>query len=280
MAPNMNVLSNRNLYRLLALLTMATTTLLVGDARAAFPPPTGEFHLAVTSSARLLDSLWKPDYYDVKYEEQCDNPHLRVRARNTPAIRIDNFSATLQPITSVTFTINQSPYIFGSGDGGSMAFDNYIMNSPYTDAGVTITGSSLSGDKKSLTITFDGLEKDLKAIFLVDLDLDPNDPNADDMFPYPDYRNVLFGAPLDNGDAPTNPASITINYGDGRVIGPATLQQITEAPVYQNGTIRPYGLADRVDVHTFQIPEPSSVALALAAGAAAVAVGRRSRRQS
>ena len=277
MAPTTNVLSNLHPHRLLALLTMATAALLAGAARAAVPPPTGEFHLAITSSARLLDSLWEPDYYDVKYEEQCDNPHLRVRARNTPAIRIDNFSATLAPITSVTFTINQSAYIFGDGDGGSMLFDDYTMDSPYTDAGVTITGSSLSADKKSLTITFDGLDKDLKAIFLVDLDLDPSDPNADDMFPYPDYRNVLFGAPLDNGDAPTNPASVTINYEDGREIGPATLQQLTDAPVYQNDVIRPYGLADRVDVHTFQIPEPSSVALALVAGAGAMAVGRRRR---
>jgi hypothetical protein len=259
----------------LALVTMAATALVVGQARAAVPPPSGEFHLAVTSSARLLDSLWEPDYYDVKYEEQCDNPHLRVRARNTPAIRIDNFSATLQPITSVTFTINQDEYIFGDGDGGSMIFDDFTSNSPYTDAGVTITGSVLSTDKKSLTINFDGLENDMKAIFLVDLDIDPTAPNADDLFPYPDYRNVLFGAPLDNGDAPTNPASITVHYGDGREIGPATLQQLTEAPVYQNDTIRPYGLADRVDVHTFQIPEPSSVALALAAAAAAISLGRR-----
>jgi hypothetical protein len=262
-----------------ALLTMAVAALLGGEVRAAVPPPTGEFFMAVSSSARLLDSLWEPDYYDVKYEEQCDNPHLRVRARNTPAIRIDNFSATLAPVTSVTLTINQSEYIFGDGDGGSMLFDDYTMDSPYTDAGVTILGSLLSADKKSLTINFDGLEKDMKAIFLVDLDIDPNDPNAEDLFPYPDYRNVLFGAPLDQGEPPTNPASITINYGDSRVIGPATLQQITEAPVYQNDAIRPYGLADSVDVDIFEIPEPSSVVLALAACVAAVGYGRRRSRR-
>lgn len=273
-----NLHSYCRLHRLLALLAIVTASLLAGEAGAALPPPTGEFHLAVTSSARLLDSMWESDYYDVKYEEQCDNPHLRVRARNTPAIRIDNFSSTLAPITSVTFTINQGAYIFGSGDGG-MPFNGYVANSPFTDAGVTITGSSLSQDKKSLTITFDGLERDLKAIFNVDLDLDPNDANAADMFPYPDYRNVLFGAPLDSGEAPTNPASITINYEGGRVIGPATLQQITEAPVYQNAAIRPYGLQDRVDVQTFQVPEPSSVALTVAAGVAAVAASRRRRRR-
>jgi hypothetical protein len=277
MAPLNFVHTRFNLHRLLALLTLATSALLANDAHAAVPPPTGEFFMAVTSSARLLDSLWEPDFYDVQYEEQCDNPHLRVRARNAPAIRIDNFSATLEPITSVTLTINQGPYIFGNGDGGLMGFDGYLRNSTYTDAGVAITGSSLSGDKKSLTITFDGFAKDMKAIFCVDLDLDPNDPDAADMFPYPDYRNVLFGAPLDDGEPPTNPASVTINYEDGRVIGPATLQQLTEAPTYQNDTIRPYGLADRVDVHTFQIPEPSSALLALAAGATAVALRRRRR---
>jgi hypothetical protein len=264
------------------------------DAAAGVDLPTGEFHLAISPSDQLLDCLWNDDYtgvgdeyYDVKYEEMCDNPHVRVRNRNTPAVRIDNLSSTMSPLTQFTLTINEGPYIFGNGDGSS-AWAGYFKPTTYTDAGVQITDSQVSSDKKTLTISFNGLGQNTKAIFHVDLDLDPNDSASDDYFPYPDYRNVLFGAPLEDGDSasnpfddPTTPATVTATFGppDGRTLGPASLVQLTEAPTYQNDSFRPYGVADPIEVLTFQIPEPSSVGLALGAGLAAALVARRSRRR-
>jgi hypothetical protein len=51
------------------------------EARAVVPSPTG-FTLQMSPYARVLDAIGEDYFMDVLWEESCDNPHLRVRARN------------------------------------------------------------------------------------------------------------------------------------------------------------------------------------------------------
>ncbi|RIK80779.1 MAG: hypothetical protein DCC67_08910 [Planctomycetota bacterium] len=243
-------------------------------AGAVVPQPVG-FELTLSCNARVLDAIGEAYFMDVWKEEACDNPHLRVRNRNKPALMLTNNMDSVAPITSFTLTINEGPYVFGAGDFAIDGFTDLVKNTMYSDAGVTIIGSSLSDDGKTLTVNFDGLDQGKKAIFCVDIDPDG------DGFPYPDYRNVLFGAPVASGGATTDPASYAVTFtGPGsapntnRLVG--DFDVMTAPPTYQNATIRPYIQMDPIEITTVggQIPEPAGAMLALV-GAAALAAARR-----
>jgi hypothetical protein len=256
-------------------------------AYAVVPNPTG-FRVDISSSPRVLDALdMKNDgvinaseFYDIKYDEACDNPHLRIKARNTPAIMLQNFPNSAAPITSFTLKINTGPYVFGTGDAGSVGFVDYVKNiALYTDPGVSITGSSVSPDKKTLTVSFDGLTADKKAIFQVDLDT--TDPNG---FMYPDYRMVLFGAPEEGVVDPTTPATVSALFtGNSPAPNTATQtfqlpQAFPDTPEFYEQDIRPYHTMDKIDINGGEIPEPTGVTLALAGVAAFAVRCRRGRK--
>jgi MYXO-CTERM domain-containing protein len=267
-------------------LSLATLGLAIasgGDARAAIPTPTG-FCLELSPSSFLLNAvdahrdgdMSSADYYEIKYDEACDNPNVRIQARNKPAVMITNLEDSAAPITQLVLTINEGPYIFSDGDGGN-SFTNFIKQTLYNDAGVTITGSSLSADMKSLTVTFDGLTAGKKAVF--NIDLDTTDPSG---FGQPDYRMVLFGAPLP-GENATDPATATARFVSASSPLPnskdltVTFSQLTEEPQFANANVRPYREMDPMEVFKMQIPEPGAAIMALA-GMAGIAVGRRRRR--
>ena len=114
-------------------------------------------------------------------------------------------------ITSFKLEIEEGSYVFGTGDA-SNGFQNAIKNSMYTDVGVGVTGSVDPNNAKVLNVNFTGLTQGKMAIFHIDLD--PSNPND---FSYPDYRMVLFGAPLE-GEDPTEPAVATITRASGPAI--------------------------------------------------------------
>ena len=254
------------------------------QALAVVPSPTG-FTVDFSPSARVLDALDdKRDgtishqlYYDIKYEESCDNPHLRIRARNKPAVMITNYGTPLAPfdsaadITSVLLTINEGPYVFGMGDVPADGFTNFIKNTIYNDAGVMVTGSSVSPDMKTLTVNLSGLSAGKRVIFNVDLDT--TDPNY---FMFPDYRAVLFGAPLDADADPTDPATVTANFGTAPDIKTLslTLDQQTTTPDWMNEDIRPYHTQDKMETPGGEIPEPGGLVLSVA-GILALVLRRR-----
>lgn len=269
-----------NCRRLLQLASAAALALAViaGSNRAlAAPPVPVGYELQISPYARVLDAVGSPDFMDVLWEESCDNPHLRVRARNKPAIMITNDGTSAGSITSFSLTINEGPYLFGTGDFASDAFDNFIKNTLYTDAGVLITSSSVSDGGKTLNVNFSGLDAGKKVIFNVDLDA-----NDMSMFPFPDYRNILFGAPTDSAADPTDPATYMAVFTDLGSVAPNTtslggeFEQVLVPPTYQNDDIRPYRSMDKLEITvvTPQIPEPAGALLA-AMALAGLAARRR-----
>lgn len=258
-------------------------TLLVGlfaaamasRAHAIVPSPTA-FEVLFSPSARVLGATDTPDFFDVQYDESCDNPHLRIRARNKPGVLVKNDDTSAAPITSFTLKINEGAYFFGTGDVATDNFDSFIKNSIYSDAGVIITGSSVSPDAKTLTVTFDGLTAGKRAIF--NIDLDSSDPNA---FMFPDYRAVLFGTP--HNGVSTDPATASATF-TGNTAAPnsrtvsVTLPDEDDEPTYMETAIRPYQAEDIMEVigdGASEVPEPAGFVLAAAAFGVLGAVRRK-----
>lgn len=265
----------RHFACLLSLGAAVVVGLGASEAHAVVPTPTG-FTLNISPYARVLEYVGTPQFMDVLWEASCDNPHLRVRARNKPAIMLTNNADSAAPITSFTLSIDASqPYLFGMGDVVSDNFTNFIKDTIYTDAGVSITGSSLSPDGKTLTVNFDGLTAGKKAIFNVDFDAEDMD-----MFPFPDYRMALLGAPYP-GENPTTPGTYAATFTNAASPVPNSqtlsneFEQMTETPTYHDLVIRPYGMMDKVEVIPGggEVPEPNSLVLALG-GVTALAVRR------
>jgi hypothetical protein len=272
---------------------MAIATLLVAAANrpAAANPisPTG-FTVDIAPNARVLDALMmkrngeitSSEFYQIKYDEACDNPHNRIFARNNPALMITNGTSAPSDLTTYTLTINEGAYAFGTGDSGGSGFTDYVRNTLYTDPGVSILGSSVSADKKTLTVNFSGLSAGKSVIF--NIDLDSTDVNA---FQYPDYRMVLFGAPVNAGDDPTTPATTSGTYANGNTFPTLSFSQacdlhndpvnFSETPEYANANIRPYPNMDPIEVSTLGVPEPSGFALAFVGLGALAARLRRTR---
>jgi hypothetical protein len=260
---------------LAALALLATAT---EQALAVVPTPVS-YELQISPYARVLDAVGTPEFMDVLWEESCDNPHLRVRARNKPALMLTNDLTSTAPITSFTLSINAGDYLFGTGDFVTDNFSNFIKDTIYTDVGVSITGSSISPDGKELTVNFDGLTAGKKVIFNVDFDAQNMA-----MFPFPDYRNILFGAPLGPGELPTAPGSYAATFTNigspvpnSQTLG-GDFDQVLVPPTWQNDDIRPYREMDKVEITVVGevIPEPGSAMLA-ATAVAALAAFRRNR---
>jgi hypothetical protein len=257
-------------------------------ASAVVLSPTG-FAVDIAPSARVLDALdmkrdgeiSSSEFYDVKYAEACDNPHLRIFARNKPALMISNGSAAPSALATYKLTISEGAYKFGTGDNGD-GFTDFVRNTMYTDPGVSILGSSVSADQKTLTVNFSGLDAGKKVIFHIDLDA--TDVNA---FQYPDYRMVLFGAPVEAGDAMTDPATTTASYANGNTFPTVSFSQAcdlygnmvdySDSPQYANAAIRPYHVMDPIEVATLGIPEPNAAVLAFVGLGALCARQRRTR---
>jgi len=238
------------------------------------------YSVYVAPSERVLAAVGTAQFDQVLLEESCDNPHLRVRARNKPSIMITNGDSASAPITSFSLQINEGPYFFGDGDSDSDNFTGFIRESIfYTDDGVSVTGSSVSADGAELTVLLDGLTAGKSVIFSVDIDAD--DP---DMFPFPDYRTAFFGAPLTSIADPTAPASFAATYSDGeesKTLG-RDFDQQTDPMIYYNGNIRPYHVMDMIEITetpSGQIPEPATWALAMLA-LGGLKIARRQRRIS
>jgi hypothetical protein len=255
------------------------------ETTLAAPPAEVGYSLFMSPYAPVLDALAEfgeasDEFHDVADEAMWDNPHIRVRARNKPALMLINDPASEAPLTSFSLTINEGPYVFGSGDFITDNFTGFIQNTTFTDPGVTITGSSLSADQKTLTVNFDGLTAGSKALFNVDLD-----PTDASIFPYPDYRVVLCGAPTSMLDAPNATATIMATF-TSTTMGPPNntttlemdLEQVAAVPEFFDQFVRAAKAMEMIDIKEKNqfIPEPNGLVLAMA-GAAMTLLSRRRR---
>ena len=213
------------------------------------------------------------DMMAIIMDASWDNPNLRLRARNKPAFMLINNSTTpTSTITSLSISIaNSNTFSFGNGDMAMDNFTGFVRNNvTYNDPGVSITGSSVSPDGKTLTVNFDGLTVGKRVLFNADFDTSSG-------FPYPDFRTILFGAPAVPGDLPSTPASYTVNFDTPAASITKDFPQMTDTLTYASDNIRPYSFMDMVE-HlnvTGQIPEPSTAVLSLAAVGALAACRRR-----
>jgi hypothetical protein len=265
---------------------IALASIAASGTTLAAPPSVVGYDLFMSPYPQVLDALAdfgasSQEFHDVADDAMWDNPHIRVRARNKPALMLINNDLSEAPITSFSVTINEGPYVFGSGDFITDNFTGFIKNTIYTDPGVTITGSSLSPDQKTLTVTFDGLTAGRKALF--NIDLDATDPS---IFPFPDYRVVLCGAPTSLADMPNMTATIAAAF-TSTTMGPPNntttlemdLEQATAVPEFFDQFVRAAKHMEMIDIKEKSqlIPEPSGLTLA---GAAAIGMmlSRRRRR--
>ena len=238
----------------------------------------GSYQVSIAESERLLNALGTPEEAQVQIEESCDNPHLRVRARNKPAVLVTNDGTSQGDLTSFTLQINQLGFEFGSGDAATDGFTQFIKHSAYTDPGVTIDSSSVSMGGQLLTVNFSGLAPGLSAIFRIDLD--PLDPNV---FPFVDYREVLLG--LDDqgqpGGGPPGETAATFSLGDMSTTTNSTpLPGAQSQAEFFNEQIRPYHAADPIipvtsNGGTAPVPEPSTIFLLAVGGLGLMALRRK-----
>jgi hypothetical protein len=280
-------MARKTLTRSLALFVTALLAATISPAAFAAPPAVAGFTLTMSPYARVLDALQEfgessPEFMMISKEEAWDNPHIRTRARNKPALMVFNDDETVDAeLTSFSLTINEGPYFFGMGDFVTDNFMDFIQNTIYTDPGVTITGSSVSADMQTLNVTFDGLTAGKKAIF--NIDLDTSDATA---FPFPDYRVVLCGATTSSVDTPNLPATIAATF-TSTTMGPpnntTTLEMDLPVDEQQLTIFDQFiRLAKEMEMLEIKekevfIPEPNGLLLAVVGGAMAVASRRRRR---
>lgn len=272
----MNSKMNHHMMRISTILAAIAAVALTTSAASAAITGAG-FTIDMAASAKVLDAIGTPEYAKVLMEESCDNPHLRIRANNKPAVMLtvsDSLAAGAE-LASFTISINDPMYLFGDGDGQVQdTFTQFVKESVFTDSGVSIVSNTLSADMRSLTITFDGLTAGKKVLFNVDLDV-INDPA---MFLFPDFRHVLHGAPLPGTTEAGDPASYSGTFemtGMDPVTASGMFAQMTETPSYSNQNIRPYQTMDMIEVIRTEVPEPTSVVLAGLAIAGGLALRRR-----
>jgi hypothetical protein len=214
------------------------------------------------------------EMHDIIFDASWDNPNLRIRARNKPAFLIENTSTTMSAeITSFSATIPAgTTFTFGDGDMAMDNFTNYVRsNVSYNDAGVSVTGSSLSDGGRTVTVNFSGLTAGKRVLFNLDLDTSSG-------FPYPDFRTVLFGAPSGPG---VTPGSFTVNFANpsGSVTDDFVSPDLdaSQPLTFAGANIRPYSFMDMVEHLGIggQIPEPSAAVLSVLGLAALTACRRR-----
>ena len=173
----------------------------------------GNYSFMIGESDRYLEAILdfnrgeidNNQLMEIRKEESCKNPSIRLQQRNRPAILVQNTSSQANELSTFVIDLKQAGFEFGLGDNPPEGFNGTPV-SPTTrsDPGVGVTGVLANGNTE-LVLTFTGLGPNDAAIFRVDLDPVPMLNNL-----FPDYREVMMGS--DAGNGPTDPALIQATF--------------------------------------------------------------------
>lgn len=259
----------------------------------------GSFKIDIAESERLLDAMLMEERGEItptelsaiQTEEACKNPALRLIDRNRPALVLQNTSDpnTANEISQFTIDLQQFGFEFGNGDFDPDPFAGMLtILSDRSDSGISLASSygtvsdiDLTEDRSKLVLDISGLTPGKAMIFRLDLD-----PNPMTTVAFPDYRQVMLGADVGDGNGSADIALISAAFSAG--VGSDRMTTATNptpfGPEFQE-IISTAGLIEGYRTQTAsqrfsangstEIPEPSTVVLLLAGLASAYLSRRR-----
>ncbi|WP_197529016.1 PEP-CTERM sorting domain-containing protein [Aeoliella mucimassa] len=218
------------------------------------------FQIKISEKEMILEHPDDPDY---KMYAMWDTAYQRIQNRNMPWIEVENLEESTGNLTEFSITIGDTDYNFGDTNYGT-----YALLSDSTP-GISISSTS-TGDELVVSIGNGGLAPG--EIVRFGIDIDP-DAGVDGLFPYPDFRLVLFD--MNGSDASDNAiaSALFVDTNDQSITKTAAAQledyEVSgNQSLYYNQILRPYGVMEGIDTFVAgtltdptQVPEPSSVVL-------------------
>jgi hypothetical protein len=226
-------------------------------------------------------ALADPNDLDLQASLEYDNGFTRMWHRNMPAIQLENTSDPTLPnaqINQFVLQLQDDEFTFSKEQFGVAASlgsttPGFILDSEVLELA---DGSRLVVDISKQDGT-GGLAPGEVVRFHIQLGVQPQ--FADDIFPYPDFRTVLFDInadptsqlPVDiyDGDANGDNALAIVQFADGTAIPPQEFEDRTltdDTQLYFNGTFPRHSTHQNLgDFGTegMIIPEPGSALLAV-----------------
>lgn len=228
-----------------------------------------------------VDMMWdKWLMWDIGYQRMMD--------RNAPYIELLNEATSSSPMTEFHLTIGDNRFNFGPVEGA----DLIMLGS--TTPGFALTSNTVGnlGDELVVTIGNGGLLPGQLVRFKIKLDVDPSfaaQYAASFGASLPDFRTVLFDmngvnvydGVVNTSSADNAKASVVFNPG-GKSNEVAFADEQVAAGQYFNSNLRQYKAMDPVLIFQVgggtEIPEPTSIGLAILGLSAGMLLRGRSRR--
>ncbi len=230
-----------------------------------------------------VDMMWdKWLMWDIGYQ--------RMMCRNTPYLELLNDPASSSPITEFHLTIGDNRFNFGPVEGTDLV----MLGS--TTPGFSLGSSTVGnlGDELVVSIGNGGLLPGQLVRFKIKLDVDPTfaaQYAASFGASLPDYRTVLFdmnGVNVYDGithsSSADNAQAFVVFDPEGKSNTAVFQDEPVAAGQYYNNNLRAYSAIDPVLIFQLEgsqeVPEPTSIGLAMLGLSAGVLLRRRSRRSS
>lgn len=271
-------ITSRSANLTFAVLTISVTLLAASSANAqnAWSVNISEKEMKLEHPVDMMWDKWL--MWDIGYQ--------RMMCRNSPYIELHNEATSTSPISKFHLTIGDSNFSFAPVQGS-----NYAQLGSSTP-GFSLTSSTLNnqGDELIVTIGNGGLLPGQFVRFQINLNVDPAyaaQYAASFGGSQPDFRTVLFdmnGLNVYTGVQKTssedNAQASVVFVPGGKSIAVAFPDEIVPAGQYYNNNLRAYRASDPVLIFQIaggaEVPEPSTVALAMLVVSATACV-RRSR---
>lgn len=274
-----------------ALLALAYTLTIPLLSMAQPPDDTASFTLELNEKEMMLAH---PGDLGMAMYSMWDVSYQRILDRNMPFVKLFNDEDSTVPITELRLTIGDERFNFSNS--AAMFHGKYTMNGRSNPDAAISSHVEDQGDELIVDFGNGGLLPGNGVCFRINLDVDAGYP---DIFPYPDYRTVLFdmnGIEVYDGGVPNESsddnAMATVIYGTAGPppleLGPYAFPDAdVQAPqsFFLNGVVRPYGIMEHPDTFAVSaaisgVPEPSSIVLGVIGGLGGMMLGLRSRRRA